>query len=535
MTTNNSSNDLPFAQQAVRLKRPARLQGLYLNFSERIDAAANKEIHALAKAIFEQAPKQLKIAITNIVPSYTKLYIEYDSSLIDEQTLRQFIDTLKRYSKAETSTKTVKLEVNYNGEDLEAIAEQKGLTVEDIIQIHSQNTYQVYALGFSAGFPFMGSVPEEIQMPRLATPRTLVPIHSVAMANAQTGIYATSSPGGWNILGHTIESVYDPNREQPFLLEAGDQVNFIPTPIASQHVASQHERPPDLQTRQLLPKEPKHPLFKVLKTGVLDIIVDAGRFMAGHYGLVRSGYLDTRSASIANKLLANPYNAPLLEMHYQGPTLEVLRDSVVAFFGFGMKVMLNGQDVEGGSSFKVSKGDTLTFPSTGEGKTAYLSVSDGFQSDSFLGSCSVDTKGALGQALQIDDILGTNSLKIKRAGFSFQPYQQHQKIVTLHIYSTDTEKNTTAIETLCANPFTVLQADRMGIRFSGDAVPGGELISEATQLGALQISPSGMPLLLLNDRGTLGGYSKPAVVMPEDLPKVAQLTSGQQVRFKEIN
>lgn len=354
----------------------ARLQGFYIPFSDTIDAVANRKLHALAQSILPEAPKELKEAITNIVPSYTKLYIEYDSNIIDETTIRHHIDAIAKHTSTEESSKEVTLAVNYNGEDLAHVAAQTSLTIDEVIQTHSETSYQVYALGFSAGFPFMGSVPNKIQVPRLATPRTLVPAHSVAIANAQTGVYATSSPGGWNILGHTLESVYDPNREQPFLLEPGDQVTFQ---------ATQGDLPPPLKTRVLLPEEPKNPLFKVLKTGIQDIIVDAGRFMAGRYGLVRSGYLDTQSASIANKLLVNRYDAPQLEMHYQGPKLEVLRDSVVAFSGWGMKPQLNGQDV-GSSSFAISKGDILSFPSTGKGKTAYLAVSDGFQSDYFLGA-----------------------------------------------------------------------------------------------------------------------------------------------------
>jgi allophanate hydrolase subunit 2 len=84
---------------------------------------------------------------------------------------------------------------------------------------------------------------------------------------------------------------------------------------------------------------------------------------------------------------------------------------------------------------------------------------------------------------------------------------------------------------LCAAPYELASGDRMGLRLQGLAVPGGELISEATPLGAVQMTPEGQPIVLLNDRGRIGGYTKPARVHPADLPWLAQLRPGQKVWF----
>jgi len=88
-----------------------------------------------------------------------------------------------------------------------------------------------------------------------------------------------------------------------------------------------------------------------------------------------------------------------------------------------------------------------------------------------------------------------------------------------------------AARALTAGAYTVASADRMGVRFAGASVPGGEVLSEATPLGALQVTPDGSPLLLLADRGTLGGYAKPAVLHGADLGRAGQLREGDRVRF----
>jgi KipI family sensor histidine kinase inhibitor len=88
--------------------------------------------------------------------------------------------------------------------------------------------YRVYLLGFSPGFPYLGIVPAPLAMPRLATPRTVVPAGSVGIAGSQTGIYPTATPGGWRLIGRTPLTLYRPADAKPFLLSPGDLVRFEP-------------------------------------------------------------------------------------------------------------------------------------------------------------------------------------------------------------------------------------------------------------------------------------------------------------------
>lgn len=112
------------------------------------------------------------------------------------------------------------------GPDLEDVAAFAGLSPVETITLHTSIRYRVYMLGFSPGFPYLGLVPECLAMPRLSTPRTRVPAGSVGIADRQTGIYPSSTPGGWSLIGRTPISLYRKRRATPFLLKAGDAVQF---------------------------------------------------------------------------------------------------------------------------------------------------------------------------------------------------------------------------------------------------------------------------------------------------------------------
>jgi len=498
------------------------LQGFYLHFSQEIDKAANAELHSLAKVIINENI----CGITDVLPSYGNLYIEFDNNLISEEELQQKIKELQTSTVEATPPREVIIAVNYNGEDLADVAEQTGLSIEEIIKRHSERSYHVYAMGFTPGFAYMAGVDEALHVPRKAIPRMKVAANTVAITGSQTGIYPLPTPGGWNLLGSTQEPIFNPYAEEAFAIQAGDEVRFVPQ---DGEVGAEPKR------LELLPKEPKHPTFKVQKSGLLDLVVDQGRFMAGRFGLSRSGALDAPLASLANKLLGNSVDAPLLELTLLGPVLECLSDAVVVVTGETMIPVVNsGSDnaveLEPHKTFHITKGDILSFKSTNQGVRSYLAVASGFESNDFMGSCSVDLKGYIGRALQTGDTLGSISKRKIRAGRSFVPYKRETDTVTLRIVD-GPQANPEALNTLTQNIYTVASADRIGIRLEGAEVAGGGILSEAVPIGAIQVTSGGMPIILLNDRGTLGGYAKPAIVYPPDLAKTAQLKEGMQLRF----
>jgi len=132
----------------------------------------------------------------------------------------------------QTSGKIIEIPVVYGGRygpDMAAIKKTSGLNQSQIIETHSAQAYTVCMMGFIPGFCFLSEIPAVLQHPRHSSPRAHVPAGSVGIAGWQTGIYGLNSPGGWQIIGRTPHKLFDKNREQPFLLEAGDQIKFIPS------------------------------------------------------------------------------------------------------------------------------------------------------------------------------------------------------------------------------------------------------------------------------------------------------------------
>ena len=122
----------------------------------------------------------------------------------------------------------VEIPVVYDGLDLDEVAAATGLTSGQVIEIHSSVVYSAAFLGFTPGWAYLVGLPSSLHLPRRSTPRTSVAAGSVAIANEFTGVYPTVSPGGWHLLGHTDERMFDVERAKPALVMAGDRVRFVP-------------------------------------------------------------------------------------------------------------------------------------------------------------------------------------------------------------------------------------------------------------------------------------------------------------------
>ena len=120
----------------------------------------------------------------------------------------------------------VVIDVVYDGPDLAEVAQRTHLSPEEVVRLHQGAEYLVYMLGFSPGFAYMGGLPKELMLPRKSVPRTAVPAGSVGIANNQSCIYPQATPGGWNLIGRTPLSLFDPRRDPPVRLRAGDRVRF---------------------------------------------------------------------------------------------------------------------------------------------------------------------------------------------------------------------------------------------------------------------------------------------------------------------
>ncbi|NNE30262.1 MAG: 5-oxoprolinase subunit PxpB, partial [Saprospiraceae bacterium] len=162
------------------------------------------------------------------VPAYHSLLVQMTPGSIGKDMLEQKIFELiteKRsdHEKGETWT----IPVNYEGPDLEEVTGRLGLSVEELIRLHTGTIYPVFFIGFLPGFLYLGQTPNELHIPRKAIPRARVQKGSVGLAGSQTGIYPCESPGGWQIIGTTDFEWFNLNSNSPSLINPGDSIQFV--------------------------------------------------------------------------------------------------------------------------------------------------------------------------------------------------------------------------------------------------------------------------------------------------------------------
>lgn len=170
--------------------------------------------------------------VSEALPGMNNLTLLFDPAQIDAGELELRVLTLWPELRAAVvgDGRTVEIPVDYGGEhgpDLHAVAQHTGLSPAEVVRRHSSAQYVVYLLGFLPGFAFMGGLPSALATPRHREPRTAVPARSVGIGGAQTGIYPSASPGGWQLIGRTPLQMFDPHAASPTLLRPGDTVRFI--------------------------------------------------------------------------------------------------------------------------------------------------------------------------------------------------------------------------------------------------------------------------------------------------------------------
>ena len=204
-------------------------QALVVELGDAISPEINRRVRNLLLAV----EKASFPGVLDLVPSYRSLLICYDPMTIASPELEDSVRQVEVGLDEQTLDKPriVQIPTRYgeeHGPDLEFVAEQAGLTIAEVVSIHSGTDYLVYMMGFTPGFPYLGGLSERLVTPRLDTPRKEIPAGSVGIAEGQTGVYPVASPGGWRLIGRTPLQLFDPDRESPALLNAGDYVRFAP-------------------------------------------------------------------------------------------------------------------------------------------------------------------------------------------------------------------------------------------------------------------------------------------------------------------
>ena len=287
--------------------------------------------------------------------------------------------------------------------------------------------------------------------------------------------------------------------------------------------------------------------LKIQAGGLLTTVQDQGRTTTQDSGFSVSGVMDFDAANVANLLVGNELDAAVLESSLQGPTLTFTQDGHFAVTGATAQMTLNDRPIDGYRAYFAHRGDQLSIGHYTAGRFGYLAVAGGIQVPVVMGSRSTSLKyqlgGYHGRQLQAGDVLTT--VRDTAAQHQFQqavtyPYSQ-QTVTTIRVTPGPQYQGFTAQtrQQLTHQGFAISQqSDRMGARLQGHALDTSkvtEMLSEGTVLGGVQVPRDGQPIVLLADRQTIGGYPVIAVVARVDLPKLVQLTPGQQVQFQWID
>jgi KipI family sensor histidine kinase inhibitor len=202
-------------------------RGLLVELGRGIDPAVNRRVQALQRRLTCEAID----GVIETVPAYSSLLVVFDPLRVAPEALKRHVvnlcDAEAEHVPEEAPVREIP--VVYGGDagpDLNAVADYHGLSPAEVIRLHSGTVYRVYMIGFTPGYPYMGELPEALDTPRRATPRTRIPKGSVAIAQRQTGIYPVVSPGGWQIIGRTPLELFDVRQANPSLLNMGDRVRF---------------------------------------------------------------------------------------------------------------------------------------------------------------------------------------------------------------------------------------------------------------------------------------------------------------------
>ena len=208
-------------------------RALVVEFGDRIDRALSNEVLRLDASVRSSRLSGL----VETVPTFRSLMVHYDpvaTTFADlERAITSLLDRQPGPRAASTLWRVPVCYENSFAPDLGEVANRTGLAPSEVVARHSSTSYHVYMLGFLPGFPYLGDLPRELELPRRADPRLRVPAGSVSIATTLTAIYPYESPGGWHLIGATPVRLFDPARSRPALLEPGDEVQFQPIDPAS--------------------------------------------------------------------------------------------------------------------------------------------------------------------------------------------------------------------------------------------------------------------------------------------------------------
>jgi KipI family sensor histidine kinase inhibitor len=521
--------------------RPVGDAAATVEWGEDLDPAVNARVRGLDAALAERPFR----GFVEAVPTHRSLLVLYDAGRTSFGDVAQALSALATAGAIAPRPAALRLvPTRYGGEDgpdLSEVADRCRLTEAEVVARHAAAEYTAFMLGFTPGFAYLGLLDESLATPRRATPRVRVPAGSVALAGRQTGVYPFASPGGWNLIGRTSLCMFDPGRDPPASILAGDRVRFVPVPEL-----------PAPAARAPLPRGlPTSPVLEVLEAGLLTTVQDAGRRGHRRLGVTGAGPMDAAAFGAANAAAGNPPGAAGLECTIAGPTLRFLATTVFAVAGADLGATLQRADlgewpVPIGMRIVARPGNVLSFSGRRTGCRAYVAVAGGLDAPLVLGSRATDLTsgfgGLEGRPLRAGDVLGRGTDRTsERADAPVARTSVASGIATVRVVLGPQEHHLTpeSIARLLGAAYTVgPTSDRVGCRLVGPPLEHAgraEIVSDGMVSGSVEVPPDGHPIVLTADGPTTGGYPKVATVVSADLQLLGQLVPGEgRVRFQAV-
>ena len=448
----------------------------------------------------------------------------------------------------------VVLDTVYDGEDLAEVGTLTGLGADGVIAAHSGQIWTVAFAGFAPGFGYMVGENQALEVPRRSSPRTAVPAGSVALAGNYSAVYPRSSPGGWQLIGRTKAKMWDLDREQPALASPGHRVQFR----AVRGAVTLAAEPAVRAARPEAPATPQEGAagLRIVSPGLHSLIEDLGRHGHSALGVSAAGALDRASLRRANRVLGNAPSAAAIETVGGGLKVQAIGDQVLAVTGAPSELTIETpsefnpsesgepgllRTVPMATPFALRDGEVLSLGHPSAGFRCYVALRGGVDAAPVLGSRSTDTMSGIGPApLAAGQLLASGGdAECGVVGNpEFQPDFPGTGVTVLDVVPGPRADwfDEEAVAALCGQDWEVTpRSNRVGMRLQGTPLQRsrkGELPSEGTVAGAIQMPPEGLPVLFLADHPITGGYPVIAVVVDHQLDLAAQVPIGGSIRFR---
>lgn len=531
--------------------------------------------------------------VIDLVPAARTVLVCVDPTVLGLPAARQWIAAAGTTEQGDAGAPgaLVEVPIAYDGPDLAHAASLLGISVDELIARHRGADWTVAFTGFAPGFGYLVSQEWRVDVPRRASPRTRVPAGAVGLAGEFSGAYPRATPGGWQLIGTTSAPLFSPDAASPVLLPPGTRVRFVPeraeavaaaaapaAPVEPPAPAAPVEPPariaPPAPAAPRAPRDgatpqgrrqkstapssgsgavgsgaeasetrPAAPALEILEPGLLSTIQDLGRPGRLADGIAMSGAADRGALRTANRLVGNREDAAGIEVTMGGLRAVARRDLWFAVAGAWGPIRLEGQEVDPYAAHVWPAGAQLQLDWFGHGVRGYLAIRGGIDAPLAVGSRSTDTLAGLGPPpLRAGDAFGTAGTTAGPVPpEDLHPWSPEQPaILELDVAPgprADWFAETAAL--FDAVWKVTNQADRVGIRLDGPELPRvangeapSELPSEGMVAGALQVPPSGRPVILGPDGPVTGGYPVIAVVVDAGRDALAQARPGTLVRFR---